>query len=93
MQNNPVTVVLLKHKEQQSLEQFATMLEKIAQKLREEGQFTFIQGDKQIQVTPSNELKVSYEYSKKSNKHSFEIEFDWLKDDNNTPNFSKMGIE
>lgn len=78
VKNKPKTQVIIKHKEQQDLQQFATMLEKIAQKLKEEGQFTFVQGTEQIVVSPSDYLKVEYEYTVKGDKHSFEIEFDWF---------------
>lgn len=77
MPNKPVTEVLLKHKETQSIEAFASTLEKIAQKLRTEGQFTFTQGEKHTDIHPAEQLKVAYEYTKKGDKHSFEIEFDW----------------
>lgn len=73
----PPTQVIIKHKEHQDVQQFAMMLEKIAQKLKEEGQFTFIQGTEQIVVSPNEQLKVEYEYTVKGDKHSFEIEFDW----------------
>lgn len=73
----PVTQVVLKHKEHQDVQQFATMLERIAQKLKEEGKFTFVQGTEQIDVSPTDHLKVEYEYRVKGDKHSFEIEFDW----------------
>lgn len=69
--------LILKHKEQQSVRDFAEMLEKIAQKLKEEGQFTFVQGDEPVAVKPSELVKVEYEYVTKGDKHSFEIEFDW----------------
>lgn len=74
----PVSEVLLKHKEHQSLEEFAATLEKIAAKLRTEGKFTFVQGEEQIVVEPTGQLKVEYEYTKKAGKHKFEIEFDWI---------------
>jgi len=89
-QNKPVTDVLLKHKEHQQVEQFAMTLEKIAQKLRQNGHFTFVQGDKQIQVIPNEELKVTYEYTKKLDKHSFEIQFDWIEGE---PKYGKMVIK
>lgn len=85
-----VTEVLLKHKEQQSPQELATTLEKIAQKLRTEGQFTFVKGTEQVVVAPSDQVKVSYEYTKKGDKHSFEIEFDWYED---AKAQGKMGIE
>jgi len=74
----PVSEVLLKHKEYQSIEEFAATLEKIAAKLRAEGKFTFVQGEEQIIVEPTGQLKVEYEYTKKADKHKFEIEFEWL---------------
>lgn len=87
--NKPATQVILKHKEHQDVQQFAAMLEKIAQKLKEEGQFTFIQGAEQITVSPTDHLKVEYEYTVKGDKHSFEIEFDWFTGEKARP---KMGI-
>ena len=36
-----------------------------------------MQGTEQVIVAPSDQVKVSYEYTKKGDKHSFEIEFDW----------------
>ena len=88
--NKPLTEVILKHKEHQSAQELATTLEKIAQKLRAEGQFTFVQGTEQVIVAPGDEVKVSYEYTKKGDKHSFEIEFDWYE---GTKAQEKMGIE
>ncbi len=86
----PVTEVLLKHKEHQSAHEFAATLEKIAQKLRAERQFTFVQGTEQVIVAPGDQVKVSYEYTKKGDKHSFEIEFDWYE---GARAQGKMGIE
>ncbi len=76
-QMKPMTEVVLKHKERQSVVEFATMLEAIAQKLKENGEFTFIQGTEQTVVGPTEPLKIEYSYTKKGDKHSFEIEFDW----------------
>lgn len=89
-QQRPVKEVLIKHKEQQSVKELALLLEKIGQKLREEGQFTFIQGEEQILVQPGEQLKVEYEYTKKGDKHSFEIEFDWYTGESSR---KPMGIE
>ena len=88
--NKPLTEVLLKHKEHQHVEEFAQTLEIIAQKLRNEGKFTFIQGTKQINIAPNDQLKVTYEYVTKGDKHSFEIQFDWLE---GSKGYAKMGIE
>ncbi|WP_107943175.1 amphi-Trp domain-containing protein [Metasolibacillus fluoroglycofenilyticus] len=75
--NKPVSEVLIKHKEQQNVEEFATTLEAIAQKLKENGEFTFVRGTEPTTVRPSEQLKIEYSYTKKGDKHSFEIEFDW----------------
>lgn len=80
-ENRPVTQVLINHKEQQSLHEFANMLEAIAKKLKEEQQFVFMQGEEQVEVSPSERVKVEYEYEVKGDKHSFEIEFDWYTGD------------
>ncbi|WP_216829534.1 amphi-Trp domain-containing protein [Alkalihalobacterium elongatum] len=84
------TQIIFKHKEQQGINEFAEVLETIAKKLREEGQFVFMQGEEEVQVKPSQRLKVEYEYSTKGDKHSFEIEFDWIEGETG-PN--KMGIK
>lgn len=76
-QVKPVTQVLIKHKEVQSVQEFATMLEKIAQKLKEEGKFTFVQGTEQVEVCPGAQVKADYEYTVKGDRHKFEIEFRW----------------
>lgn len=83
-QNRPVTQVLIDHKEHQSLNEFATMLEVIAKKLREEQQFVFMQGEKEVVVSPSDRVKAEYKYGVKGDKHSFEIEFDWYTGESET---------
>lgn len=88
-QRKPVTQVLIKHKEQQNVYEFATTLEKIAQKLKENGSFTFVQGNDQVEVSPSEQIKIEYEYTLKGDKHSFEIEFDWYTGEREP---KKMGI-
>lgn len=76
-QNKPMTEVILKHKERQSVAEFAATLETIAKKLKENGEFTFVQDAEPTVVSPSEQLKIEYSYTKKGDKHSFEIEFDW----------------
>lgn len=73
----PTAQVLMKHKEHQTVQEFASMLEKIAQKLREDGKFTFVQGTEAIEVIPAQQLKVDYKYTVKGDQHEFEIEFKW----------------
>ncbi|MED3660956.1 amphi-Trp domain-containing protein [Ureibacillus terrenus] len=69
--------VLIKHKEVQTVQEFAETLEKIAQKLKQEGKFTFVQGAEQVEVAPSDQVKVDVKYKVKGDKHEFEIEFEW----------------
>lgn len=69
--------VIIDHKEKQTLEEFASMLEKLAQKLKDQGSFVFVQNDKETLVQPSSILKTEVKYIQKGTKHSFEIEFDW----------------
>ncbi|GGA79251.1 amphi-Trp domain-containing protein [Ornithinibacillus halotolerans] len=83
-QEKPTKKVLIDHEEKQSVIEFATMLEKMAKKLKEDGKFTFAQGEEYVEVSPSNQLKVEYEYEVKGNKHEFEIEFKWNSQENKT---------
>ncbi|MFC5559772.1 amphi-Trp domain-containing protein [Ureibacillus thermophilus] len=89
-QEKPVPQVFIKHKEVQSIQEFAMMLEKMAQKLKQEGKFTFVQGTEQVEVAPNEQVKVDYKYEVKGEKHQFEIEIEW------SPTLaapSKMSIE
>ncbi|MGX7196946.1 amphi-Trp domain-containing protein [Enterococcus olivae] len=75
--NKPVTEVLIDHEEKQTLVTFATTLETIAKKLKDEGHFNFVQGTETIAVTPTEQIVAEYKYEKKGEKHSFEIELEW----------------
>lgn len=86
----PTKEVLIDYEENQTLVAFATTLEIIAKKLKEEGQFTFTQGTKHFTITPNAELEAEFKYEKKGSKHSFEIEFEW---DENDVASGKMKIE
>lgn len=88
--NKPVTEVLLDHEEKQSLATFATTLETIAKKLREEGQFHFFQGTESIEINPSEQIEAEYKYEKKGDKHSFEIELEWYEGEHSP---KKMAIK
>lgn len=72
-----VTQKIVDVKQVQSKEEFASMLEKIAQRLKMDGHFILIDDHVEHIITPSNQLKVELSYEKKVDKHSFEIEFDW----------------
>lgn len=83
MQNEkqkPPKEVLIKHKQHQSVTEFAELLETIAKKLKEKQEFVFNQGEKSTVVQVGEQLKIEYEYTTRGNKHSFEIEFDWYTD-------------
>lgn len=73
----PAAVKVIKHKELQPVAAFANMLETIAKKIKEEQQFTFVQGEKSTVIKLSDQVKVEIEYETKGDKHSFEIEFEW----------------
>lgn len=76
-QTKPNKQVIVKHKEHQTVQEFAAMLEQMAKKLKEEGTFHFVQGTEKVEVTPADQLKVEYEYTVKGDEHEFEIEFEW----------------
>ena len=61
-----MTEVILKHKERQSVAEFAATLETIAEKLKENGEFTFVQGIEPTVVSPSEQLKIEYSYTKRA---------------------------
>ncbi|MFO7318015.1 MAG: amphi-Trp domain-containing protein [Bacilli bacterium] len=89
-EQKPQPQVLIKHKEVQSVQAFAAMLEKMAQKLKQEGKFTFVQGTEQVEVAPGDPVKVDYKYTVKGDKHEFEIEIEWSP---NRASAGKMSIE
>ncbi|WP_077216031.1 amphi-Trp domain-containing protein [Bacillus kwashiorkori] len=73
----PIKQVKFENEESQCVHEFATMLETIARKLKEDGKFVIAHGEDEIIVSPTNELSVELEYEVKGDKHSFEIEFEW----------------
>lgn len=77
----PLKEILIDYEEKQTLVAFATTLETIARKLKEDGQFTFTQGTERLTIVPNAELEAEFKYEKKGTKHSFEIEFEWDEQD------------
>lgn len=75
--NKPVTKVLIDYEEKQSLVAFATTLETIAKKLKEDGAFHFVQGEQTIPIIPGEMVEGEFKYEVKGDKHSFEIELEW----------------
>ncbi len=77
----PQKVRVIDRTEHQSLEDFANTLESIATKIKNDGKFLIVEGEKVTDVIPGSQLKVEYKYSTKAKKHKFEIEFKWLEGD------------
>ncbi|WP_019241405.1 MULTISPECIES: amphi-Trp domain-containing protein [Bacillus] len=77
MQQPRMKNIIIDHKEKQSVEELANMLEMIAQKLKQQAKFTFVRNEKEIEVCPKGTVKTEIKYTNKGSKHSFEIEFDW----------------
>ena len=73
----PTKVRVIDHQEHQSLQNFTGSLQSIASKLKEDGTFTLIEGDKVTTITPNQQLRVEYTYKTKGDKHEFEIQFKW----------------
>ena len=79
-QNRPTKQVLIDYEERQSLEQATALLETIVAKLKEQGKFTFKQGETEIEIQPSGQIQTEIKYEVKGDKHSFEIELEWIPD-------------
>ncbi len=70
-------VVYFERKANLSLVEFATQLEVLARKLKEEGAVTFKEGERETFVSPSRNVKAEFKYTSLNNKHEFEIELQW----------------
>lgn len=79
----PQKVRVVDRTERQSLEDFANTLESIAAKIKNDGKFSIVEGEKVTEIVPGSQVKVEYKYSTKAKKHKFEIEFKWLEGDSN----------
>ncbi|MGO2083121.1 amphi-Trp domain-containing protein [Vagococcus sp.] len=88
IEKKKTTEVMIDREEKQTVAELALFLETMAIKLKEAQSFSFIEGDKQTLISPSDPLKVEYKYEKKGDKHSFEIEFDWYEGNAKRPPFS-----
>lgn len=69
---------MIDYEERQSLEQATALLETIVAKLKEQGKFTFKQGETEIEIQPSGQIQTEIKYEVKGDKHSFEIELEWI---------------
>lgn len=79
----PQKVRIINRKEPQSLAELANTLEMIAHKLRDEGTFSIVEGEKVTNITPNNHVNVKIAYSTKGIKNKFSIEFKWLEQEPN----------
>ncbi|MGM9926794.1 MAG: amphi-Trp domain-containing protein [Bacillus sp. (in: firmicutes)] len=70
--------VLVDYEEKQTVGELAELLESIAQKLKNQGTFAFVQNDNETIVQPNERVKTEVKYTQKGAKHSIEIEFDWI---------------
>ena len=61
-----MTEVILKHKERQSVAEFAKNTGNDCKKLKENGEFTFVQDTEPTVVSPSEQLKIEYSYTKRA---------------------------
>lgn len=77
-QTRPTKQVLIDYEERLSLEQAITLLETIVTKLKEQGKFTFKQGEAEIEIQPSGQVGTEIKYEVKGDKHSLEIELEWI---------------
>lgn len=73
----PDKITLLDRKERQSLLDFASSLETIATRLKQDASVTFKEGEKDTVINPSTRVKAEYKYVKQGSKHKFEIELKW----------------
>lgn len=76
--NKPTTQVVFKHEEKKQLEDFSSMLETLAAKLRNDQSFTIVHNGETYNIQPNKAVTVELKYSTKGVKHSFEIELEWI---------------
>ncbi len=76
-EQKPITNVIFKYEQRQSINEFATVLEIIAHKLKEGQAFEIIQNDRSYEIHPSSMITAEMKYTTKGQKHSFEIELEW----------------
>ncbi|NLC05000.1 MAG: amphi-Trp domain-containing protein [Erysipelothrix sp.] len=83
--NKPLKIREVDRKQPQSLIEFADMLEDIATKLKAEGSFSVVEGDKTTVITPGSQLRTEFTYKTRGNKHEVEIQFKWRDNESNEP--------
>lgn len=81
--NRSPKVVLVDYEEKMSLTEVANFLETIATKLKEEGSFTLIQGEKTHDISPSQTVTLEVKLEKRDDRNKFEVELEWRDGDEN----------
>lgn len=77
----PDKITHLDRKEYQTLMAFASDLERIAKRLKEDASVAFREGNTETTIKPSSSVKVEYKYQTQASKHKFEIELKWDEDE------------
>lgn len=84
----PTTNVLIKHEERMTREQAAILLESIASKLKEKGEFTIRVGDQSQTIEPAENVKLEIELEERNGKYELEFELEWKERDKSQQHIS-----
>lgn len=76
-EQKPTKNVLIDYAANLTQNELADFLAKIAEKIRQEGSFTFVQNEQDVQIHFAKQVKTEIEYIQQGNKHEFEIEIKW----------------
>lgn len=75
--SKPTTNVLIKHEERMTREKAAILLESIASKLKEKGEFTINIGEQSQTIEPAESVKLEIELEEKNGEYELEFELEW----------------
>lgn len=78
--SRPRKEVLVDKEQQQNLLELAGKLETIAQKLKETGTFTIVDGQRELVVDPVEPMEVGYKFQCTGNVYRFELDVNWQAD-------------
>lgn len=76
-EQKPAKNILIDYATNLTRNELADFLEKIAEKIRQEGSFTFVQNEQDVQINFAEQVKTEIEYEQQGDKHEFEIEIKW----------------
>lgn len=63
--------------ERRTPEEIGTFLMEIGRKLKEDGRFDLVHGEKSYDIAPTGEVELEVQYKTKGEKHKFELEIQW----------------